>query len=272
MERAEPPATARRHLGLKLRLLWREGLGAALLLVLFPLLFFLFAWVDKNLALAWAVSLLFAQAVRSPSSPRPPFSLAERLALALRLLPARGVRGVVLGRPKGGLRPALVYDLEGRRLALWRVPEEGAEDLPALLWAALREARPERPPEAPLCPGAWAVPWGVATLYLCPPGSGRPPGAIGLWWAEPRLLRVGARGLWVEEPFPLGLLPRVLEDPGRLGRLFRPPLPPGVARRLLEAPVSEEMASLLGLFLERSPRGPLSAWGPAGPGGRPPGG
>ncbi len=270
MERAEPKAAAGRHLGLKLRLLWREGLGAALLLVLFPLPFlFLFAWVDKDLALIWAASFLLTRAVHSSSSPRPPFSLAERLALALRLLPARGVRGVVLGRPKGGLRPALAYDLEGRRLALWRVPEEAAEDLPALLWAALREARPERPPEVPLCPGALAVPWGVATLYLCPPGPGRPPGATGLWWAEPRLLRVGARGLWVEEPFPLGLLPRVLEDPGRLGRLLRPPLPPGVARRLLEAPVSEEMASLLGLFLERSP---LSAWGPAGPGGRPPGG
>jgi hypothetical protein len=251
----------------KLRLLWRVGLGEASLLLLFasPLLY-LFALVDRKLALELALTWLtsFGLARVFPSS-RPRFPLGERLALALRLLPARGARGLVLGRPREGLRPALVYDLERERYALWRVPEEAPEDLPALLWAAFSEARREG--FLP-CPGALAVPWGVATFYLCPPGR---PGvqAMGLWWWEPRLLRVGSWELWVEAPFPLGLLPRALGGAEGLRRLFRPPLPPGVARRLLEAPVSEEMATLMGLFLKESP---ASASGPGGPSGHPPGG
>lgn len=96
----------------------------------------------------------------------------------------------------------------------------------------------------------------------------RPTGAPGLGWAELRLLRVRARTLKVEPPVPLARLGELLEDGAAFPHLFGPRVPPGLARSLLEAPITRETAALLDHFLEgRSiPSGPpTGGQGPLSP-------
>lgn len=239
----------------KLRLAWRNKEGRQTLvapsLLLVVALLSLggagFRWTD--VATLGLVFLFLEEVSRLSSTPWPLLPFWARLGLLLRFLLAREERGALAGKPFRGRLPVLAYDLEREKLAFGLLPEGVSLKLPELLLAALLEANPSQNPNTP-CPGGTplVLPWGEGEVHLCAPR-----GAPGLGWAELRLLRVGARTLKVEPPMPLARLGELLEDGAAFPHLFGPRVPPGLARRLLEAPITRETAALLDRFLEGGP-------------------
>lgn len=96
----------------------------------------------------------------------------------------------------------------------------------------------------------------------------RPTGGPGAWMGGAPSPKGEGADVEGGAPVPLARLGELLEDGAAFPHLFGPRVPPGLARSLLEAPITRETAALLDHFLEgRSiPSGPpTGGQGPLSP-------
>ncbi len=228
MERAEPKAAAGRHLGLKLRLLWREGLGAALLLVLFPLPFLLlFACVDKDLALIWAASFLLTRAVHSSSSPRPLFPWRKGSPSPSASSPPGACGAWSWGGPRGASAPPWPTTWRGGGSPFGGCPRRRRRTSPPSSGPPSGKRGPKGPPRSRSAPGPWPSPGGWPPCTSARRGRGGLPGPRGFGGQSPASSGWGRGGFGWRSPFPWASFPGFWRTRGGLGASSARPSPRG---------------------------------------------